>query len=170
MLSIREMVIFALLGAIMFTSKLLMEALPNIHLVGMLTMAYTIVYRGKALIPIYIFVMLTGLYLGFSAWWVPYLYIWTVLWVITMLLPKRMPRKVACFVYPAVCCLHGLLFGLLYAPAQAILFNLNFEQTIAWIAAGAVFDVTHAVGNLVVGLLVIPMSELLLSLEKRSAL
>ena len=33
-----ELAIFPMLGAIMFCSKILMEALPNIHIVGMLTM------------------------------------------------------------------------------------------------------------------------------------
>ena len=55
--------IFPMLGAIMFCSKILMEALPNIHIVGMLVMLYTVVFRVKAIIPIYIYVFLTGLYL-----------------------------------------------------------------------------------------------------------
>ena len=168
MLTIREVVLFAMLGTIMFISKLIMEALPNIHLVGMLTMTYTIVYRGKALIPIYVFVMLTGLCFGFPDWWVAYLYIWTVLWGMTMLLPRKMPKKAASFVYPAVCCLHGLAFGILYAPVYAIMFKFNLEQTIAWIATGAVFDIVHGVGNLVAGILVLPMSELLFRLEARA--
>ena len=108
------MAVFAMLGAIMFVSKLVMEFLPNIHLIGALTMVYTIVYRAKALIPIYIFVFLTGLYGGFSLWWVPYLYVWTVLWAVTMLLPRKMPNKIAIPVYMVVCALHGLLFGVLY--------------------------------------------------------
>lgn len=44
----------------MFTSKLLMEGLPNIHLIGMFTALLTVVYRKRALYPIYIFVFLTG--------------------------------------------------------------------------------------------------------------
>ena len=154
---LRDLILFAMLGTIMFTSKLLMEALPNIHLVGMLTMAYTVVYRAKALTPIYVYVALSGLYLGFSPWWAHNMYVWTVLWGATMLLPKKMPKKVARFVYPAVCCLHGLLFGVLSAPVQAIFFNLNFEQTLVWIITGAAFDIVHGVGNLAVGLLVLPM-------------
>ena len=69
---IRDTVIFAMLGAIMFCSKLVMELLPNIHLIGALTMIYTLVYRKKALYPIYIFVILTGLYGGFGLWWAPH--------------------------------------------------------------------------------------------------
>ena len=159
-----------MLSSIMFCSKLVMEALPNIHLLGMLTMAYTIVLRKKALIPIYGYVMLNGLYAGFTMWWVPYLYIWTVLWAVTMLLPRKMPRAVKCVVYPAVCCIHGLLFGLMYAPAQALILGFNFEQTIAWVTAGAAFDVLHGVGNLIAGLLVLPVSELLGKLVRRSGL
>ena len=69
----REMVTFAMLGTLMFCSKLAMEALPNIHLLGMLTMVYTLVYRKKALIPIYIYVILNGAFSGFNLWWVPYI-------------------------------------------------------------------------------------------------
>ena len=150
-----------MLGTLMFASKIIMEALPNIHLLGMFIMVYTLVFRVKALLPIYVFVILTGLYAGFAVWWVPYIYIWTVLWAVTMLLPKRMPKAVAMIVYPAVCALHGLAFGTLYAPMQALFFHFSFEQTLAWIASGFWFDITHAIGNAVAGLLIVPFSALL---------
>ena len=166
-LDLRHMVIFAMLGTVMFASKVIMELLPNIHLLGMLTMVYTLVYRKRALIPIYIYVLLNGIYAGFAVWWVPYLYIWTVLWAGTMLLPRKMKPVVAVPVYMAVCALHGLAFGTLYAPAQALFFGLNFRATVAWIVAGLPWDVMHAVGNLVAGTLVLPLTRLLNKLEGR---
>lgn len=165
-LSVREMCVFAMLGALMFASKIIMEVLPNIHILGMLTMAYTLAFRKKALIPLYVYIMLNGIFAGFATWWIPYLYIWTVLWGITILLPKRMPKPVAIVVYPLICSLHGLFFGVLYAPAQALLFGLDFEGMLAWIAAGFVFDVTHAIGNFAAGLLILPMSQLLIRLNQ----
>ena len=156
-----------MLAAIMFCSKVVMEFLPNVHLLGVLTMVYTIVFRKKALIPIYGYVLLNGLYAGFSIWWVPYLYIWTILWGITMLLPRKMPKGVKAVVYPTVCALHGFAFGVLYAPAQAIMFGLNGEQTLAWILSGVGFDLIHGIGNLAVGLLILPLSELLTRLWSR---
>ena len=48
-LKTRELAIFAMLGAIMYISKIIMEWIPNVHLLGTLTMAYTLVYRRKAL-------------------------------------------------------------------------------------------------------------------------
>ena len=161
----RESVIFAMLAALMLASKIAMEALPNIHLIGMLTMVYTLVYRKRALIPIYIFVLLFGLIYGFSAWWVPYLYIWTILWGVTMLLPRKMPKAISYAVYLVVCSLHGFAYGILYAPAQALLFGFDLAQTITWVASGAVFDVMHGIGNFAAGLLIVPLSTLLMELE-----
>ena len=164
-LSIQELVVFAMLGALMFISKILMEALPNIHLLGMLTMVYTVVFRSKALIPIYIYVMLNGLFAGFDLWWYPYLYMWTILWALTMLLPKKMPKAVACVVYPLVCGFHGLIFGALYAPAQALMLGLGFKQTVAWIITGLPYDMIHCVGNVLAGLLIVPLSSVLLKIR-----
>ncbi len=151
----------------MFSTKLLMEVLPNIHPLGMLTMAYTVVYRKKALIPIYIYILLNGIFAGFAPWWVPYLYIWAILWGITMLIPKKLPRWAKAILYPTVCCLFGLFFGVLYAPGQALLYGLTFDQMLLWIAAGVSFDLLHFIGNLFAGLLVLPISELLCKLSKK---
>ena len=95
-----------MLAALLFASKVIMEALPNIHLLGMLTMVYTVVFRKKALIPLYLYLIVQGIYAGFAVWWLPYLYVWTVLWGVTMLLPKKMPTWLASIVYPAICALH----------------------------------------------------------------
>ena len=161
------MVVFAMLGALMFVSKIIMEVLPNIHLLGLLIMVFTLTYRTRALIPIYLYVFLDGLIHGFSLWWFPYLYIWTILWGITMLLPKKMPTWLCSIVYPVVCTLHGLLFGVLYAPAQAIMFGLTFEEMLVWIAGGLTFDILHAVGNFCGGLFILPLHRVLERLEKK---
>jgi energy-coupling factor transport system substrate-specific component len=168
---LRRMILFTMLGCMMFLSDLLMEALPNIHMVGVLIIVYTVVYRAWALIPLYIYVCLNGIYAvmnGTVLWWVPYLYVWTVLWGVAMLLPRKMPTKVAVPVYMAVCALHGLAFGTLYAPVQAILFGLSPEKIPLWIAAGFPFDLIHAGGNLVMGVLISPLIAVLKKLEKKT--
>ena len=55
-LTTREITVFAMLGAVMYASKLLMELVPNVHLLGTFIIAFTVVYRKKALYPIYIYV------------------------------------------------------------------------------------------------------------------
>lgn len=167
-ISIRELVTFSMLGTIMYASKLIMEVLPNVHLLGMFIMTYTLVYRKKALYPIYVYVFLNGLFAGFATWWIPYLYIWTVLWGITMLLPGNIPNKCRPIVYMLVCALHGFLFGTLYAPAQALLFGLNFKGMIAWIIAGLPWDIIHGISNFFVGMLIVPLVALIKKLESRA--
>lgn len=164
-LTVREIAVFAMLGTVMFMGDILMEWAPNIHFVGVLTVAYTMVYRTKALVPLYIYVFLNGLYAGFSMWWIPYLYIWTVLWGVTMLIPRGMHVVPVAVICSAVCTLHGFAFGALYAPAQAIMFGFDFKTTVAWIISGLPFDIVHGVGDLAVSLITVPLVTLLCRLE-----
>ena len=168
-LKVKEIAIFGMLGAIMYASDLLMELFPNIHLVGVFIVAITVVYRKKALYPIYIYVLISGIFAGFATWWIPYLYVWTVLWAIVMLLPKKIPEKIKPVVYMITCAMHGLLFGTIYAPAQALLFGLDFDGMISWIIAGLPFDAIHAVSNLLGGTLIYPIAMILRKSEKLSA-
>lgn len=150
----------------MYVSKIIMEFAPNIHLLGVFTAAFTVVYRKKALYPIYTYVILNGIFSGFASWWIPYLYVWTVLWGAVMLLPKNMPKKIRPIVYMSVCALHGFLFGTLYAPAQAILFGLSLKGMIAWIAAGLPYDFIHGVSSFFCGILIVPVISALRLAER----
>lgn len=160
------MAVFAMLGALMYASKMIMEVAPNVHLLGVFTIAFTVVYRKKALYPIYTYVLLNGIFCGFATWWIPYLYLWTVLWGATMLLPKRIPEKLRPLVYMLLCAAHGFLFGTLYAPAQALLYGLNFQKMIAWIISGLPWDFVHGVSNFFCGILIVPIVKILTFLEK----
>ena len=165
-LTIKEMTMFAMLGALMYISKMIMEFAPNVHLLGVFTIAYTVVYRKKALYPIYIYVILNGIFGGFAPWWLPYLYVWTILWGVVMLLPKKMPKKIAPVVYMVICAAHGFLFGTLYAPVQAILYGLDFKGTLAWIIAGLPWDFIHGVSNFFCGILIVPIILILRRAER----
>jgi len=126
-LTAREITVFGMLGAVMFASKLLMELLPNVHLRGVRTTAYTLTYRKKALYPVYIYILLNGLFSGFALWWVPYLYVWAILWGAVMILPQNMPRRVRPAVYMAVCAAHGFLFGTL-CPGTSLFIRAGLER------------------------------------------
>ena len=69
-ITIRETAVFGMLGALMYVSKIIMELAPNIHLLGVFTIAFTVVYRKKALYPIYIYVLLNGIFSGFATYFV----------------------------------------------------------------------------------------------------
>ena len=156
-----ELILCTVFGTLMFCSKQIMAFLPNIHLIGMFVILVTVTFRVKALVSIYVFVFLEGLLGGFSLWWMPYLYVWTVLWALAMLIPKKAPHWLKAAIYPTLCGLHGLAFGIIYAPMQAILFGLDFNGMIAWIIAGFPFDIIHGISNFLVGLFILPLSLIL---------
>lgn len=165
-LDLRHLAIFAMLGSIQFAAKQFLELLPNVELVSTLTMVYTLVYRKWALIPVFLFIGMEGILWGFGTWWIPYLYLWPVLWGITMLLPKELPPKWGVPVYAGVCGLFGLAYGTLYAPFQCYAFlHGDWNRTLTWIAVGFPWDVIHALGNLALGTLIVPLNMLLRSLD-----
>ena len=153
----------ALLAAILIAAKETLAAMPG-EPVTLLLMAYTVVYRFRALVPLYVFVAVeAALYPSVSAT-LMYLYVWLVLWGMVMLLPKKpLPAPV----YMVVGGVFGLAFGILCAPVQALYFGLSFKGTLAWIAAGLSFDVTHGIGNFFICMLTPILIRLLTKLEKQ---
>ena len=76
-----------------------------------------------------------------------------------------MPRRVAIPVYMITCALHGLAFGALYAPFQALAFGLNFKGAVAWVIAGFPFDILHMLGNIAMSFLILPLYNVISKLE-----
>ena len=164
-----SIIVCVMLGDIMYVSDILMEFLPNVHIVAALVAMTTIAFRGYALISIYVYVFLNGLFAGFGPWWVGYLYIWTILWGLTMLVPRGLGKKVKQVIYVAICALHGFAFGFLYLPVEAAFISSDPTYLKAWWSIGFVTaDIYHGIGNLIFGmLLIIPLSELMIKLESK---
>jgi hypothetical protein len=158
-----------MLGALMFSTKIAMESIPGVHFLGLFIAAFTLTYHVRALIPIYIFVMLQGAMAGFAIWWLLHLYIWLPLWGMFMVAGNlKLPLKAKIPLYMVLCGLHGLAYGTLCVPVDAFLmFGVrSFEGVIAYIIRGLPFDVTHAISNFAMGTLIVPLSELLKKLDR----
>ena len=167
-LKLKDIALLSLLAALMCVGDFAMEWLPNVHFVGVFIVVTTVVYRQYAILSIFVYWMVSGFVEGISLWWIPKIYIWALLWVGIMLIPKRFSERTKNILYIIVCALHGFLsFGVLYAPAQALIAGLDFKGTIAWIITGLPFDLTQCIGNLVLGSLVIyPMTKIIKQTDK----
>ncbi|MBQ8793710.1 MAG: hypothetical protein IJZ63_03065 [Clostridia bacterium] len=169
-LKLKDVAVLSLMGALMFAGDVLLEMLPNIHLVGIFITVTTAVYRKWALLSIYVYVLLQGLLSGFDLWWIPYIYIWDFLWLFIMLIPKRLPDNIKNILYVVVCALHGYLFGILYAPSQVLLFfDGDFSRMIPWIILGIPADIIHGTSNLILGTLFILPAVKILKLTNKYA-
>lgn len=158
----RRIVRDAMLGALLICSKEALAALPGVEIVSTLLVVYTVVYRMRAFIPLYVFVAVEAVLYPSVISTIMYLYVWAVLVGMVLLLPNRiLPAPF----YMLVSGIFGLLFGTLCAPAQALYFGLTFKGMWAWIVAGLPFDIPHGISNAALGLLVPPLCRLIKRLE-----
>ena len=146
-LSVKDIVLIALLSALLLISQIALAPIPNVELVSLLLILYTIFFQKKTLYIIYVFALLEGILYGFGMWWFCYLYVWTILWGITMLLKAE---QTALF-WALVSGFFGLSFGTLCSVPYFL--TGGIEMGLSWIVSGLPFDITHGIGNFVVSLL-----------------
>lgn len=163
-LTVREIVLFGILGAMTFAAKYVMSYLPNIEPVSLMVMLFAVVFGVKALFPIYLYVIMEILFFGLGLWNINYLYIWAVLALAAYLL-RDMKSPVGWAVLSGV---FGLLFGALCGIVDIFIGGFGYAVS-KWVS-GIPFDIAHCVGNFVIALLLFnPLRELLTKLYKRMA-
>ena len=161
-LPLGEITLFGVLGAITFALQVAMSGLPNIEPVSLLVMVFAVVFGKKCLYPIYVFVVMDILFFGIQMWNINYLYVWTVLALVSLWL-REMKQPFAWAVLGAV---FGLLFGALCAPVY--LFSGGLGYAVSWWVSGIPYDLLHCGGNFVMALLLFaPLRNLLTKLYAR---
>lgn len=84
----RELIIIVLLSSIITVSKMFLSFLPNVELVSMLLIVYTLVFRKKAIIIALLFILIEGLIYGIGLWWFSYVFVWPLLVILTLLFAR----------------------------------------------------------------------------------
>ena len=152
---LRELLLLALLGAMMMATQVALAALPNIHLVAVFVILAALLFGWKCLFSVYIFVLLEGLVYGFSMWFVNYLYVWTVLALIAVLFRKNRSR----WFWGAVAGIFGLLFGALCSIPY--FFVGGWAAAFSYWVAGIPFDLIHCASTAVLTFtLLLPLDKL----------
>lgn len=154
---VRQVAADGLLAAVLFALQISMSHLPNIELVSLMVILYTLVLRKRVLNILITFTILEGIFHGFGVWWVSYLYIWPVLAGLTALM-KRLGAPD--WGYGILSCLFGFSFGFLCSlPYLAGGPGAMF----AWWIAGIPFDIVHGISNLIIGLVLFrPIKRILI--------
>lgn len=140
-----DIAVVGICSAILFISQILLSALPNIELVTLFVILFTIYFRYKALYSIYIFALLEGVVYGFSIWFISYLYIWTILFFIILIVSKRIDNFI---LFSIISAIFGLLFGTL--SSIPYFFIGGFSAAIAYIVSGIPFDIIHCISNFII--------------------
>ncbi len=141
-----QVAVDGLLAALLFALQISLIHLPNIELVSLMVMVYTLTLGKRVMNILAAFTILEGIFHGFGIWWVSYLYIWPILAGFTALLKRWGAPD---WGYGILSCFFGFSFGLLcslpyIAGGPGAVF--------AWWISGIPFDVIHGISNLVIGL------------------
>ena len=161
-LTVRELVLFAVLGAMTFAAKFVMSFLPNIEPVSLMVMLFAVVFGRKWVYPVYLYVLMEILFYGINLWNINYLYVWAVLAVAACCLRKMQGR----LGWALLSGVFGLLFGALCGIVDV--FAGGFPYAISKWVSGIPYDILHCAGNFVISLLLFqPMRNLMEKLYRR---
>ena len=134
-----------------------MSLLPNIEPVSLFVMLFAVVFGWKALYPIYLYVMMEILLYGVNFWNINYLYIWLILALGAMAM-RRLQNPIW---WAMLSGLFGLSFGLLCSPVYMVTGG-SVSYGLRWWKMGIPSDITHAIGNFVIALVLFyPLRKLL---------
>lgn len=145
-----------ILGAILLVSQIALAPLPNIEIVSVLVVLFTLVLGKYVAYTLSVFILLEGLVYGFGLWWFSYLYIWTILAILAFFFRKMESR----LGWALICGFYGLLFGTLTSFPTFVL--SGFAVGVAYILSGIPFDLIHAVANFLLAFLLLPVLRKLL--------
>ena len=136
-----------MMTAAAFAGQIAMSFLPNIEIVTLLFILYTLVLGKKVFLVIYAFVLLEGIFYGFGLWWLNYLYIWTILAIVVLMFRKQD----SVLFWSIISGFYGLTYGALCSLIYLFIGGPN--TAFAYWVSGLGFDVTHCIGNVVVCLI-----------------
>lgn len=156
MKGLRGLCVMSMMGVVLVVSKEALAFLPNLELVSLLVILFTLTFRQRVIGILAVFLLLEGLLYGFGQWWIMYLYCWPILAGVAWLF-RWMQRS---WQWAVLSGLYGLAFGTLCALSY---FPIGgFSMVLAWILSGLPFDLIHAGGNFVLALVLYrPLSSAL---------
>ena len=154
-LPLRDLLVLSMLAALMFCAKFALQNIPNVHLGAVFLIVATLRFGIKTLYMVFVYIMLEGLFFGFSIWWVPYIYIWAIL--VLAVLPQR--KRKSWLLLSVTGALHGYLFGAMCAIVTAVIGGLH--AGFAFWVSGIPYDLIHGTSNLILCLVLLrPLDKL----------
>lgn len=141
---VKDLAVMGVMVAIIEVAKMQLAFIPNVELVSLLIILFSLYLGRKIYFVIAAFVLIEGILFGFGIWWIMYLYAWPLLATLTLLLKKHANA----WTYSFLSGIFGLLFGALcsipYFVTGGIAGGFGY-----WIA-GIPYDLIHGVSNFII--------------------
>ena len=163
-LSIRDIALIGAMVAVIEVCKMVMAPLPNIELTSFWVILFTLFFGWKMVFVIPVFILIEGCVYGFGLWWMMYLYAWPLLALFAYINRK----KETLLFWSLTSATFGLLFGAMCAIPYFFIgwvdggIAVGLRTAFTWWVAGIPWDITHAIGNFVLMLVLFrPMKRIM---------
>jgi len=145
----KDIALIGLLSASITTGKLILSFIPNVEIISLLFIVYTVTFGLNRSILVSIIFTTTEIFIyGFSTWFLVYYLIWPMLIIITQLIKKFVKNE---YGYATFAGLFGLSFGFFFAIVESFFYGYAYGLTY-WVS-GIPFDILHGVSNFIIVLL-----------------
>ncbi len=156
MITTKDIAVIGVMTATLEAVKVTLSFLPNVELVTLLIILYTLFLGWKAVIAVFAFVGVECLVWGIGVWTIMYLYIWPLLVLLTLLFR----RQKSVWVFSILSGLFGLFFGALCSIPYFFIGGPYMALT--WWISGIPYDILHCVSNFILCMvLFVPLREAL---------
>ena len=145
---VKSIVIDALLIAILIVLKEALSFIPNIEVVTLLLIIFSMTMKLEDLsIIVFSFATIQNLLYGFNIYSVSYYFAWFIIVFVTYYLKNILTDEYrVAFI--------SLIFGLLFdIPFSIPYFLSGFSAGIAYLLSGLVFSLVHGIGNFIIALI-----------------
>lgn len=150
-ITVLDLALMGVMAAVLVVCKEILSFLPNIELVSLLIILFTLFFEWRILFVVPVFVLVDGCIYGMGLWWIMYLYTWPLL----ALLAYLNRRQESVWFWSILSAFFGLFFGLLCAIPYVVIGTVDngirggLYAGFTWWVAGIRYDVVHCIGNFV---------------------
>ena len=157
---VRDLALYGFLIAVMEAAKHSLDFLPNVELITLLVILYSLHLGRKTILLTTCFTMIEIFFWGVHTWVVMYLYVWPLLCFLTLRMAGLRREKSANLWFAVLAGGFGLFFGALCSLVYLVIGGPR--TALSWWIAGIPYDLIHCVSNFVLcAVLFRPMDALL---------
>ncbi len=148
-MKVQDLVLISILSASLTAGKLALSFVPNVEVVSLLFMVYTVALGVKRTLLISVIFATTEIFLyGFSTWVLGYYLIWPILILATGVLKGKVKSE---YGFAIISGIFGLSFGFFFAVFESFFYGIAYGM--AYWARGIPLDILHGASNYIIAII-----------------
>jgi energy-coupling factor transport system substrate-specific component len=148
-MKVQDLVLISILSASITAGKLALSFVPNVEVVSLLFIVYTVALGVKRTWLIAVIFATTEIFLyGFSTWVLGYYVVWPMLILATGFLKGKIKSE---YGFATISGIFGISFGFLFALFESLFYGIAYGM--AYWVRGIPLDIIHGASNYILAII-----------------